>query len=171
MKRKRQIIPERDDALFVVPPRSADAAKTNRQPRAGCRDAAACAATMLPETSGFRIGHLESRHRCPRCEEGKGQLFGPEHLVLRTDPLRGVRPPAALTFDPRPPISTSMPAAPPPPDEDAPTCDGIGHAWRILPADGHEQHAVARCCGIRAVSRFGGPWTRVDEDDPHASAD
>jgi hypothetical protein len=64
-----------------------------------------------------------------------------------------------------------MPAQPPPTDDDAPTCDGIGHAWRILLGDWHEQHAVARCCGIRAVSRFGGPWERVDEGEAQASAD
>lgn len=61
--------------------------------------------------------------------------------------------------------------APAPPDDDAPECDGIGHAWRILPAEGHVQHAVARCCGIRAVSRFGGPWERLDEDEPPGSPD
>ncbi|WP_211280111.1 hypothetical protein, partial [Sphingomonas dokdonensis] len=69
------------------------------------------------------------------------------------------------------PISIPMPAPPPPPDDDAPTCDGIAHAWRILPADGDVHHAVARCCGIRAVSRFGGPWVLVAEDQPPASAD
>ncbi|WP_088368290.1 hypothetical protein [Sphingomonas dokdonensis] len=63
-----------------------------------------------------------------------------------------------------------MPAQPPPPDDDAPICDGIAHAWRILPGNWQEQYAVARCCGIRAISRFNGPWALVEEDDPPASA-
>lgn len=61
--------------------------------------------------------------------------------------------------------------APALPDDDAPECDGIGHAWRILPGDWQEQHAVARCCGIRAVSRFGGPYERLHDDEAPGSPD
>lgn len=61
--------------------------------------------------------------------------------------------------------------APAPPDDDAPECDGIAHAWRILPGDWREQLAVASCCGIRAVSRFGGPYVLLDEGVLPASLD
>ena len=64
-----------------------------------------------------------------------------------------------------------MAEAPNPPDDEAPECDGIAHDWRILPGDWHEQHAVARCCGIRAVSRFGGPYVLIDEEGSAASPD
>ncbi|WP_296222822.1 hypothetical protein [uncultured Sphingomonas sp.] len=55
----------------------------------------------------------------------------------------------------------------PAPDDDPPTCDGVAHAWRVLPGDGDVQHAVARCCGVRAISRFG-VWSLVKGDDPAA---
>ena len=35
-------------------------------------------------------------------------------------------------------------------------CDGTAHEWEAVPPkEGEEQAAVAKCCGVRAVKKWG----------------
>lgn len=106
---------------------------------------------------------------------GSGNLFGPAHVPLRMDPLRGVRGARSATFDPRPlPRRRRRPYLGPvtefaPDDQAAPApCDGEAHDWQIVEGDGYHGRAVARCCGAQAVLRFGHWSLAADADDAPA---